>query len=432
MHKRKCIQVYEYERLIEGQEYGPENILFSRAHLDVMARYLTENQGCPYYTLYYDRVKFGQFVGVIQVADLTIEVLPKSDRHNVTDKGKWQNVLIKMLFLSLQVNARITSMSFVNIKQLTALEAYLMLFLQEAEMLMRQGLVKKYRTHTGNQTSLKGRLLLQEHVTKNMVHAERFYVAHQTYDRNNIYNCILKKALDCINGLIVSAPVKSKCNSLLLDFPECNVVTVTEKLFSGLRFDRKTDRYRTAIELARIILLNYHPDMQGGGNNILAIMVDMNQLWENYVYNVLKRASLEQEVSCSVYAQQKAPFWEHPSGRTLKLKPDIIFEYTDNIGVKKVVLDTKWKYESDPRVEDVRQMYAYHHYFISDENYLIYPDKSDNEEPVWKSVGNFYDPQTWHTDREKGCGLMYVDLLDAESKLNMNIGAEIIQKLIVR
>jgi 5-methylcytosine-specific restriction enzyme subunit McrC len=425
MSQLKPIQIFEYGRLVVGDFYGEnEDIEFKASHLKALAIYLTHNPKCPFYTLYYDRVKFNQYVGVIQVDDLTIEVLPKTDRHG-DDKAAWQQVLIKMLFISLQVNARTTTISAVNIKQLTVLEAYLALFLQEVDTLLRHGLVKKYRTEVGNQTSLKGRLLVHKQVTKNLVHAERFYVAHQVYDRNNLFNSILKETLDCINSLSVSSAVKSKCGTLLLDFPECNPVKATEILFKRLRYDRKTERYRTAIELARIILLNYHPDFRGGSNNILAIMVDMNQLWENYVYYVLKRACTAKGPDYHVYPQQKKLFWKNPIGGNRRLKPDLVLEYLKDSIKRRLVLDTKWKYESDPSVEDVRQMYAYNHYFQTNESYLLYPDKADNE-PVWKYPGSFYDPSVEDAMSDLKCGLMYIDLLDGEGKLDLTIGERIL------
>lgn len=429
MNKPKQIQVYEYSRLIAGNKYGKDEVAFTHKHLKALALYLTINQACPFYTLYYDRVKFNQYVGVIQVDDLTIEVLPKTDKHE-DDTELWQQALIKMLYISLQVNARTTTMASVNIKKLNVLEAYLLLFLEEVQTLMHQGLVKKYRTNISNQTSLKGKLLIHEQITKNIVHAERFYVAHQIYDRNNVYNSILKEALDCISSLSVSNVIKSKCATLLLDFPECSHVAVTEKLFGKLRYDRKTERYKTAIELARIILLSYHPDFKGGSNNILAIMVDMNMLWENYVYYILRKACNKYGGDMQVYAQQKELFWQHPDSRNLRLKPDLIIERTiDNKPAKKYVLDTKWKYQSDTSVEDVRQMYAYNHYFETEESYLLYPDKL-GADTVQKQPGNFYKPDgTGDHDPTKKCGLMYIDLLDGNGHLNLTIGDSVIMKL---
>jgi 5-methylcytosine-specific restriction enzyme subunit McrC len=269
---------------------------------------------------------------------------------------------------------------------------------------------------------------IHQQATKNVVHAERFYVAHQVYDRNNMYNSILKEALDCINKLSASSIIKNKCAILLLDFPECNHIKATEKLFSRIQYDRKTARYRHAIELARIILLNYHPDFKGGSNNILAIMVDINMLWENYIYFVLKRTCNKDKINIKVYSQQRKLFWQHPIKGSLRLKPDLLIVGNHKETEGRFILDTKWKYRSGTSIEDVRQMYAYGHYFSTEESYLLYPDKLEKD-PVEKFSGCFYKPGMDTVEEQKKCGLIYIDLLDEIGNLKLDIGDKIIDLL---
>ena len=50
----------------------------------------------------------------------------------------------------------------------------------------------------GNLHKLKGRILFRQHVSRNLLHKERIYTAHQVYDRDNRFNQILKRALDIV------------------------------------------------------------------------------------------------------------------------------------------------------------------------------------------------------------------------------------------
>lgn len=423
MSSNRLIQVYEHSRIVVNQEfdYKGGKVKFTERHLNSLAAYLTTNENCGYYNLLNNGVRFNQYVGVIQVDGLSIEVLPKTDRHNL-DKGQWQKVLIDMLRISLHVEAKTTTVAAININNLNVLDAYLLLFLEEVQSLIHGGLVKKYRKIQSHQNALKGRLLFGKHISNNLVHAERFYVEHTTYGRNNLYNAILYKALNTISGLSVSNAIRSRCNTLLLDFPECDDFRISNTLFDKLKYDRKTKAYLKAIELARIILMNFHPDFKGGKNNILAIMVDMNELWENYIYFVLRRASHRKGVI--VFAQQWENFWKPDNGHYRTIRPDIVIE--DKANGKLVVLDTKWKYQSKPSVEDVRQMYAYGHYFNASETYLVYPDQLGNDK-VTVTTGKFHVPAVVKMPNQR-CGIMKVDLIVSD-KLNRDIGNNILTRI---
>lgn len=418
--KNEPIQVFEYDSLIVDNTYGSR--VFEQRHLDALAKYKTRNEKTDYFQLLYHKVRFKQYVGVLKVGDLTIEVLPKTDRHT-EDKSVWQKVLLEMLLISLQVEAKTTTEADISIRKHSVLETYLQLFIKEAASLIHNGLVKKYRNQESNQTALKGKLLVHHQVTKNVVHAERFFVSHSVYDKDNVYNYLIRESLDCIVATAQTEELKLEAQALLLYFPECKSRVINEKLFARLVYDRKTEGYKRALELARIILLNYHPDIKGGANNILAIMFDMNYLWESFITWSLKKASVHEE-NVKIKAQQKRLFWKHENNWNLRLKPDLLVEIN---GVS-IVIDTKWKYRSGVSMEDIRQLYAYQHYFGSDKGYLLYPDKVDGM--VHKEQGNFYLPDSDNDEiDELSCGLMFVDLLikeDEKTLLNRKIGERIL------
>lgn len=367
------IRVYEHESLKVDKE------TFKEEHLRLLSKFLGEKVGddAPF-SLIHNGVKFRQFVGVISVGDLQIEVLPKADKNaGDAQKNIWESHLMEMLKVVYKLKVKLPSKADQQVKRSPVLDVFLDRFMDEVEHLMHIGLVKAYRRIEDNRNALKGRLVMSKHIIKNLVHKERFYVEYTTYDRNHIFNRLLYKALRVIPNISTRSYTHSRAKTLMFEFPELNDVVVTDALFSRLSYDRKTEDYREAIELAKLILLNYMPNLTyQRGNNVFALMFDMNRLWEEYVFIILRR----QLKDYTVLAQNSKLFWLSSTyNKNKPIRPDILV-----MKEKKcvAVLDTKWKCPDNtkPSDADLKQMYVYHDYWNTDRTALIYPGNSEKVE----------------------------------------------------
>lgn len=81
----------------------------------------------------------------------------------------------------------------------------------------------------------------------------------------------------------------SKCKSVQLDFPEVKNIRINKTTFSRIKDSRKSAPYKTALEIARFIILNYAPNISSGDEKMLALLFDMNSLWEEYVLTKMKK-----------------------------------------------------------------------------------------------------------------------------------------------
>ncbi|MDN3709316.1 hypothetical protein QW060_20070 [Myroides ceti] len=68
-------------------------------------------------------------------------------------------------------------------------------------------------------------------------------------------------------------------------------MTVTPDTFNKLKENRKAAPYSTALEIAKFIILQYAPNIKNGNENMLALLFDMNMLWEQYILAKLKTAA---------------------------------------------------------------------------------------------------------------------------------------------
>jgi 5-methylcytosine-specific restriction enzyme subunit McrC len=369
------IVVFEHDTL--RADRGEQRLTLSQ--LEALQLFYGEN-GVPYYSLIHHGVRFNEYVGVIQVGKTVIEVLPKADKSN--DKEKWRNVLISMLYSVGIFDIYAPSNSNLRLRSNSILDLYFQLFIREVEYLLHRGLVKKYRKTQGNRTALKGSIQFAKHISQNLVHQERFYVKHTTYDNEHDIHAIIYKALKLLNYINTNVELNSRLGALLLDFPELYDIKITESVFEKISFDRKTEPYRNALEIAKLILLNYHPDVNRGTNNVLALMFDMNVLWEQFVYVSLRKHKAS---NSSIAAQNTKNFWKPMTGYRSKMKPDIVL----NKGTEDcVVLDTKWKNLNgyNPSPDDLRQMFVYMKYYGAKKVALVYPGTENKNQS-----GQYYD-----------------------------------------
>ena len=150
-----------------------------------------------FFTVIHQGLQFKQYVGVIQVGKLTIEILPKADREASTNglKGQWHDILIQMLRVCRLLRLEESSNAELRLRHAALHDLYIQQFLWEVEQLAHKGLAKQYRLKESNRTVLTGRLEFQEHLTKNLVHKERFFVRHQVYDLIHVLHEIINEAL---------------------------------------------------------------------------------------------------------------------------------------------------------------------------------------------------------------------------------------------
>lgn len=400
MKKKNNIVVFEHEKIKLNQVIN--GCIFDEFKLSALQKFYG-NVGVPYYSLIYNGIQFNNYVGVLQVGNLVIEVLPKADRNSPINKEtEWRNMLIDMMRVVNNFDVKATSQSHLKIKPNSILDLYIEMFINEVEYLIHTGLIKQYRKKTGNVSALKGNLLFSKHIQENLIHQERFYVRHSVYDVEHLLHIILYKAILLIKGINVNLSLISRINALLLLFPEMPNEKITETTFAKIFFNRKSESYRKAIGIAKFLILQYHPDLSLGNNHVLALMFDMNVLWEQFVYVSLRKYLKHELKDISVKNQVSRNFWQQEKGSLTKIRPDIVIGVDDN----KYVLDTKWKCLNgyNPSTEDLRQMYVYHEYFKAEKVALVYPNSDYSSSKIIK--GKYSQKSHQQNEIEMECSIM--------------------------
>ena len=195
--------VFEYGTLAVGEQR------FTATQFEALVRY-NERHGGQFFQVGHQRLYFNSYVGVLQVGSLAIEILPKTGKASASDRTKWQDALLQMLHQCGLIEVESAPEANLRLRLSPLIDLYLENFVTEVERLSHAGLAKKYRLCECNLNKVKGRILFSQHLRHNLFHQERMFTAHQTYDRDNVYNRILKGALDIIKYLAVRPALSAR------------------------------------------------------------------------------------------------------------------------------------------------------------------------------------------------------------------------------
>lgn len=398
------IQVFEHNKLRIG-DFG-----FNQNQFDAMVLFNEKNQN-KYYTIIHKGVLFSSYVGVIQIGGLTIEILPKADNSENPDKKRtWRNVLLSMLKVCKHIQVDNVSETNLSKKYNSILEVYFEMYLNEIESLIKQGLIKKYRRVQSNQNALKGKLIFSQNIQKNLIHKERFYCEHQVYDKDHLIHQILFRGLLILKDLI-NNNLHDKLNRVLFEFQDYQEIMINKNHFEKLVNDRKKAPYSKALDIAKMIILNYSPNLNSGKDNMLTLLFDMNKLWEEYIYRILqKHKPKEYQISY----QNSDRFWNNKT-----IRPDIVITNEKN---EKFVIDTKWKIinATSPSDDDLKQMFTYNLHWNAEKSMLLYPKVNQED----SGFGLFH-----YNDLAKKCKIGFVNIVsNSEYRKTIEISDEIFQK----
>lgn len=338
------------------------------------------------------------YVGVLQTkSGLTIEILPKIADKNDAERSK--AVFIKMLRALKNFPFKSSNLASLKTQNLPLLEIFISMFLCELEALVKKGIKSDYVTLEENLNFLKGKLNINEQIKRNSIHKERFYVGYSEFLSDIKINSIIKTTLQFLYKKSNSSKNQQKIRELLFIFDDVSTCSDYKNFFAKLVINRQIKYYEQTLLWCKIFLLNNSFTPHKGDDLALALLFDMNALFESYVGNFIKKS-----FPGTILQHSEKHLVENP--KSFKLRPDIFLK-------GKFIADTKWKIISsrdDISQADLYQLYAYGKKHPCDGKlYLIYPKIDDIRQKTMKFR---YDDEMW-------LEILYFDLEKDENNANL-------------
>jgi 5-methylcytosine-specific restriction enzyme subunit McrC len=260
-----------------------------------------------------------------------------------------------------------------ELEQAPLIDALASIFFDELLRLVKAGLHRTYASECDNLQTIKGRLLIGEHVARNSGRMDRALCEFDELTADVGPNRVLALALKTMRPWLSQSDSQRRWAELMAAFEGVGQASPHE--VKGICLTRQTSRYRDALRFAQWIIDMMSPALRGGSEVAPAMLFDMNVLFESYVAACLARQA---PPGVEVLPQHNAMHLDRTSGKiAYRLKPDIVVTRGREV---LVVADTKWKVlEEDtfgrirPTSADMYQMNAYGSAYRCQEMALIYP-----------------------------------------------------------
>ena len=289
------------------------------------------------------------WVGAVNIGDWSVIVRPKirMDRAMfllmyALDPIHWRNEAI-----DLAPDANI-------------LEAVAMAFSRRTQRAIHRGLLRGYRREEDAHNTMRGQIRFADQIRRRYGLPLPIELAYDEYTEDIEHNRLLKTAIHRLShAQIRSTAVRKELRRLRSAFGMVQLGRYRRGAVPRIRFTRLDEHYRPAVELARLVIENTSLELLKGRVSGISFLIDMNQVFEQFLYVALGEAlNLTNE-----HWQQQARLKLDKAG-SIGMEPDLSWwepATTGSAPRARFVGDAKYKKLDAPgfRHADIYQMLAY-------------------------------------------------------------------------
>jgi len=324
-----------------------------------------------------------QWVGVVQVPGLQVEILPKTDtgttEFDSQDQCDARTNLLYMLAVGGDVPVRSRDVARLATRKAPLSETLAAIFAERLRQELLLGLERGYLHRQENLRCFKGKLLISEQAQANAAHRERFYCRFDEFSDDIGMNRIFKAACRVLLGATCSPATQDGLRQCLLLLDGVSDQEISDSDFASIAINRQNQRFEDVLGFCRLVLAGRSPTIQAGSTRSFSLVFDMNKVFERFIAAVLCRYVVPRFEGMRIYpqaAKRSRHLMECQGAGILRLAPDILIE----MGGRCLVMDTKWKLLSMAKRGlggvsdgDLYQLYAYARRYGSWRNVLLYP-----------------------------------------------------------
>jgi 5-methylcytosine-specific restriction enzyme subunit McrC len=283
-------------------------------------------------------IQVTSFVGVIRSPDgYQVEVLPKVGKSMPGGAAEARRLLIEMLCCLHGFRHVQTEHAKLIASRMPLLEVFIAEFLRAVERVVKRGIRGDYVLRRDNLLTLRGKMMVGQHVRQNICRADRFFSEHDEFSKDRPENRLLHAAVCRALSWSASRDNQQLARELRFVFQDVPLCVEPSLDFKRTRLDRGMTHYADALAWARLILNDESPLSSSGGYRAPSLLFPMEAVFEAFVARHLAR---QLKRPLFVKAQARAHYLvRHRQQKWFCLRPDLLIrDQRDHL-----VLDAKWK-----------------------------------------------------------------------------------------
>lgn len=303
------------------------------------------------------RVQTRSWVGLVRLGSVQINVVPKL-------AGEYVGLVRLLEWLAdLDELTDLGSDPQIDLGGSHLLDLVALLFVREAERVLRRGARSDYVVREESLPVLRGRLLFDRQLRRRLGRVDRLECRHDDRSADIFDNRLLLAAAERCTARVTHVGVRrraSRVRARLARICDAREVALPRR---PIPYDRLNAHYRHAHELAWLVLEGAQglDDLYAAGDTrSFAFMLDMNRLFERFVEQVMRLAVSAR--GAQLFAQRRwgSIIRSADTGRTYRgITPDVMVCTSDPPA--SVPVDAKYKRYSGKKVdrEDLAQLFLY-------------------------------------------------------------------------
>lgn len=317
-----------------------------------------------------DGIKTEAHVGIIRFADFQLNILPKIIGGN--DSSCLENLMFMLRYTKKLEIHTIDSAEISKTKQpfLEILVAHYANILLNA---LQRHIPHHYETKEENLSAVRGRILFAENQLVNMGNLARVYCQFDEFTSDNLLNQTFKFVAQALCLLTAVPATRARLNKILAIYEDVELRAISYAQAKKILLNRNQLIFKDVLDLALLFLQHSTISLHNKTFTNLAILFDMNKLFEEFVATALEKAFPGQ-----VQTQQSRRIIDSIGGHantSYRIRPDILFRHDTIIDTKYKILDLP---DNKPSEADIYQMLAYNRFFNRQNIILCYPTFKQN------------------------------------------------------